>query len=268
MSGMNPAVKRLIELLALPPTSLYIGITLGLCLYAAAKRRAEPRRVLARMGAALALCSSLTLVALSIPQVAFWLLDSLQTAPAIPFTATSIDADAIVVLGGDIDCDPPEYGPDQPGFISLERCRYAAQLSRRTGVPILISGGVLRPDRRSAAEVLRDFVQDELQVPVRWVEKRALNTRQNIQFSAQILRKEGIQRMAVVTHAWHMPRALDVCESEGLTSDGWTVLAAPTMAATPPANLRDAIMPRARSFRDSSWAIHEWVGRLWYRLST
>ena len=261
MSDMNPAVKRLLELLLLPPTSLYLGVALGLCIYGLAKRRPEPRRAILRTGAGLALLSGLTLVTLSIPQVAFWLLDSLQTAPAIAPTATSIEADAIVVLSGDIDCDPPEYGPDQPGFISLQRCRYAAQLSKRTGVPILISGGVLRPDRRSAAEVLRDFVQDELHVPVRWIENRSLNTQQNIQFSKELLGKEGITRIAVVTHAWHMPRALDVCEAVGITA-----LAAPTVAATPPANLRDALMPRSRSFRDSSWAIHEWVGRLWYRL--
>ena len=193
--------------------------------------------------------------------MAYWLLNSLQTAPAISPTEASINADAIVVLSGDIDCDPPEYGPDQPGFISLQRCRYAAQLSKRTGVPILISGGVLRPDRRSAAEVLRDFVQDELQVPVRWIEDRSRTTRQNAQFTAEVLGKEGISRVAVVTHAWHMPRAIEVFESAGLS-----VLPAPTIRATSPANLRDAIMPRSRSFRDSSWAIHEWVGRLWYRL--
>ncbi len=261
MSDMNPAVKRLLELLLLPPTSLYLGIALGLCISYVARRRAGAKRALGRAGVLLASVSALALVTLSIPQVAYWLLDSLQTAAAIPPTANSIDADAIVVLSGDIDCDPPEYGPDQPGFISLQRCRYAAQLSKRTGVPILISGGVLRPDRRSAAEVLRDFVQDELQVPVRWIENRSLTTRQNAQFSSEILAKEGITRVAVVTHAWHMPRAVDVCEAAGLS-----VLPAPTMAATPPANLRDAIMPRSRAFRDSSWAIHEWVGRLWYRL--
>lgn len=258
---MNPVVKRLLELLLLPPTSLYLGAALGLCISYLAKRRAQPSRALRRIGVLLTSLSALALVTLSIPQVAYWLLDSLQTAPAISPTATSIEAEAIVVLSGDIDCDPPEYGPDQPGFISLQRCRYAAQLSRRTGVPILISGGVLRPDRRSAAEVLRDFVQDELQVPVRWIENRSLNTRENARFSAEVLRKDGITRVAVVTHAWHMPRAIEVCEAEGLS-----VLPAPTMAATPPANLRDAIMPRSRSFRDSSWAIHEWVGRLWYRL--
>ena len=256
-------MKRILELLLLPPTSLYLGVALGLTLTAVAKRSAGARRRLARLGTALTATSALLLVAMSVPQVAFWLLDSLQTSPAIPSTATSIDAEAIIVLSGDIDCDPAEFGPDQPGFISLQRCRYAAQLSKRTGVPILISGGVLRPDRRSAAEVLRDFVQDELHVPVRWIENRSLNTRENAYFSAEVLGREGISRVAVVTHAWHMPRALEVCEAAGLT-----VLPAPTIAATHPANLRDAVMPRARSFRDSAWAIHEWVGRLWYRLSS
>lgn len=255
-------MKRLLELLIMPPTSLYLGVLCGLCIRFVAQRLRDPRPMLRRMGTALAALSGLALLLLSIPQVAYWLLNSLQTSPAIAPTATSIEADAILVLSGDVDCDPPEYGPDQPGPISLQRCRYAAHLSARTGVPILISGGVLRPDRRAVSLVLRDFVQDELHVPVRWTEERSQTTRENAQFSAEILAREGIKKVAVVTHAWHMPRAIEVCEAAGLV-----VLPAPMNPATPPANVRDALVPRARSFRDSYWAIHEWVGRLWYRWS-
>ncbi|QDV08827.1 hypothetical protein Poly30_43820 [Planctomycetes bacterium Poly30] len=255
-------MKRLVELLIMPPMSLYLGVLCGLCIRFVANRLPEPRPMLRRMGTSLAALSGAVLVALSIPQVAFWLLDSLQTSPAISPTAESIDAEAILVLSGDVDCDPPEFGPDQPGPISLQRCRYAARLSTRTGVPILISGGVLRPDRRAVSLVLRDFVQDELHVPVRWTEERSHTTRENARYSAEILARDGIRRVAVVTHAWHMPRAIEVCKAAGLV-----VLPAPTAPATPPANLRDAFVPRARSFRDSAWAIHEWIGRLWYRIS-
>ncbi len=252
-------MKRVLEILIMPPTSLYLGVVCGLAIRALAGRLQAHQRFLRRAGTSLASLSAALLVTLSIPQVAWCLLDSLQTSEAIPPTAQTIEADAILVLSGDVDCDPPEYGPDQPGTISLQRCRYAAALSKRTGVPILISGGVLRPDRRPVSEVLRDFVQDELHVPVRWTEGRSLTTRQNARFSAEILAAEGITKVAVVTHAWHMPRAIDVCEAAG-----FEVLPAPTAAATPPHNLRAALVPRARSFRDSSWALHEWVGRVWY----
>ena len=286
-------VKRVVELIVMPPTSLYLGVALGLALAWHAGRRAKrdtgsdgsvPQRldlplqdfqgpvfrgsfflgpgIQRAIGLGVAGLSALLLVALSVPQNAFWLLDSLQTAEAIPPTATSIEADAIVVFAGDVDCDPPEYGPDQPGAISLQRCRYGAALARRTGLPLLISGGVLRPDRRPVALVLRDFVADELGVPVRWTEERSHTTRENARFSAEILKANGIQRIALVTHAWHMPRAIAVCEDVGLT-----VLPAPTAAATPPANLRDALVPRASAFQHSYWALHEWVGRAWYSLS-
>ena len=100
-------------------------------------------------------------------------------------------------------------------------------------------------------------------MPVRWTEERSHTTRENARFSAEILGREGIKKVAVVTHAWHMPRAIEVCEAVG-----FEVLPAPMSPATPPANLRDAVIPRASSLRDSSWAIHEWIGRLWYRLSS
>lgn len=254
-------MKRVLEILIMPPTSLYLGVLFGLCIRTIAGRKQGGRRLFRHIGSILAATSAATLVALSIPQVSWWLLDSLQTSEAIPPAAQTIDADAILILSADVDCDPAEYGPDQAGPISLQRCRYAAALSKRTGVPIIVSGGVLRPDRRAVAEVLRDFIQDELHVPVRWTECRSLTTRQNARFSAEILKAEGITKVAVVTHAWHMPRAIMVCEAAGLE-----VLPAPTAAATPPHNTRAALVPRARSFRDSSWALHEWAGRLWYRL--
>lgn len=250
-------MKRLFETLVMPPVSLYLAVACGLLLRALAKRP-----WLRRTGLALSAAGAGTVVLLSIPQVAFWLLDGLQTSPAIAPAATTIEADAIVVLAADADCDPPEYGPDQPGALSLARCRYGAALARRTGLPLLITGGVLRPDRRAISLVLEEFVEEELGVPVRWTEERSHTTRQNAFFSAKILRESGIQRVAVVTHAWHMPRALDVFRETGLE-----LLPAPTCAHTPPERWWKGWVPRSRSLRDSTWAIHEYVGRLWYRIS-
>lgn len=250
-------LAKALETLVMPPMSLYLAIAAGFAVSRLAKRT-----WLRRAGIASAVLGALGLLLLTIPYVAFGLLNSLQKGidPIAP-TASTIDAEAIVVLSGDVDCDPPEYGPDQPGALSMQRSRYGAALARRTGLPLLITGGVLRPDRRPVSHVLRDFVQDELSVAVRWTEDRSVDTRGNARFSAEILKDAGIERVAVVTHAWHMPRAKRAFERAGLT-----VLPAPTIASTGPSGLRDGLIPSGRALRDSTWAIHEWIGRAWYWL--
>lgn len=255
---MAPQLKSLLETLLMPPTSLYLVVLTGLAL--ARFGRAKGRR---RAGVCLAWTGGAATVALSTPLVAHLLLASLQKAEHIPPGATVIDAEAIVVLSADVGCDAPEYGEDQPGALSMLRCRYGAALARRTGLPILLSGGVLRPDRRPVSHVMRDFVQDELGTPVRWVEEASTTTRENAEFSARVLAREGVQRVALVSHSWHLPRARAAFERAGLE-----VLPAPTAPHAPPSALLESLIPHGRSLRDSTWAVHEWAGRLWYWLGS
>lgn len=253
---MDLTARKALEILVMPPFSLYLGMAVGL----AAAKFLE-RRWMRRAGTALAITSLGALVLMSVPYVAHSLLNSLQVDPAIPLDQVDIDAEAIVVLAGDVDYGPAEYGQDQPGALSLMRCRYGASLASRTGLPLLITGGVLRPERRPVSHVLRDFVEDELRVDVQWTEDRATTTRGNADYTAAILKDAGITRVALVTHAWHMPRSRQAFERAGLS-----VLAAPMGAHIGPSRFRDGMVPRAQAFCDSAWAIHEWIGRAWYWL--
>ncbi len=250
-------MKWLLENLLMPPTGLYLMILVGLIV------RWRARRPVLRRGAtALAASGALLTVALSLPVVSFLLLDGLQRFPSLDPAVESVDADVIVVLAGDVDCDPPEYGSDQPGALSQIRCRYGAHLARRTGLPLVITGGVLRPDRRPASHVLRDYVEDELGVAVAWTEDAAKTTRGNARGVARLMKEQGYARAAVVTNAWHMPRSVEAFEREGVD-----VLPAPTGPHPAPSRWIHGITPRGRSMRDSSWALHEYVGMLWYRVS-
>ncbi len=251
-------MKWLLENLLMPPTGLYLMILVGLLV------RWRARRPALRRGAtALAASGALLTVALSLPVVSFLLLDGLQRFPSLDPAVESVDADVIVVLAGDVDCDPPEYGSDQPGALSQIRCRYGAHLARRTGLPLVITGGVLRPDRRPASHVLRDYVEDELGVAVAWTEDAAKTTRGNARGVARLMKERGYARAAVVTNAWHMPRSVEAFEREGVD-----VLPAPTGPHPAPSRILRGLIPRARSVRDSSWALHEYVGMLWYRISS
>lgn len=236
--------------LLLPPAALIALALVGLLLRFTGRRR---------LGRALTAMAALAAVALSLPRVAYALTQGLQGAPAVPPDATVIAADVVVVLGGDLRADPAEYGGDEPGPLSLERCRYGAALARRTGLPLLVAGGVLRPDRPPLAAHLARFIERELGVAVRWREERSRSTRENARFTAELLRAEGVSRVALVTHAWHMPRAARAFERAGLV-----VLPAPTAAVPPPEDWWHGWVPRSEAFQQSTYALHEWLGRAWY----
>lgn len=93
-----------------------------------------------RLGKALFAVTLILILILSMPISAGILISSLQKYP--PISAAELSTcDAIVVLGGGIYADAPEYGGDTIGFVSLERLRYALYLRKLSGLPILATGG-------------------------------------------------------------------------------------------------------------------------------
>ena len=71
------------------------------------------------------------------------------------------------------------------------------------------------------------------------------------------LKAAGIERIALVTHAWHMVRATRDFERAGLQ-----VLPAPTGFKGGQARKLYRLLPRASALADSSLALHEWLGIL------
>ncbi len=172
------------------------------------------------------------------------------------------DAEAIVVLGGGRHGGAPEYGGGEiPNGYTLARLRYGAWLQRASGLPVLVSGGAPDGGAHTEGDLMAQVLRDEFGVPVRWVENASNNTAQNAQYSARILREAGIKKIALVTHAMHMPRARRVFEEQGLT-----VLVAPTAYVSyAPASV-GRWLPSAAGLHTSWYAMHEWLGLLWYRL--
>jgi uncharacterized SAM-binding protein YcdF (DUF218 family) len=96
---------------------------------------------------------------------------------------------------------------------------------------------------------------------VRWAEGASDNTRENAKYSHQLLQKEGIRRIYLVTHAWHMPRSARVFRAAG-----FEVVPAPTAFTTRYRTDMLSFVPRAEALRDSRVFLHELIGLLWYRL--
>jgi uncharacterized SAM-binding protein YcdF (DUF218 family) len=196
----------LVGAVVLPPTSLILLGLLGLLL--ARRRRA--------LGLGVTAFSLVGLLALSMPAVAFSLMSRLE-GPPLPNSRAVGDAQAIVILAGGVSRGAVDWGGDSVGLFTLQRLRYGAWLARETRLPVLITGAAPRSDGRPGeAAMMRALLQDEFGVPARWVDDRARTTAGNARESAAVLRQAGIRRVALVTSAFHMPRAQRVFERAGL----------------------------------------------------
>lgn len=204
---MEHLLARVLSELLLPPFNAFFLLLFGFLLYVAKWRRT---------GLIFAALATVTMLALSMQGVAN---RARAPWPDLPerVEAPYAQAEAIVVLGGGRYLNAPEYGGDTAAAGSLERVRYAAKLHRETGVPVLVSGGLPGGlGTRSEAEIMREILEDEFHVPVRWVESVSEDTWQNAEYSAALLKAAGIARVYLVTHGGHMPRAEQAFTEQGI----------------------------------------------------
>jgi uncharacterized SAM-binding protein YcdF (DUF218 family) len=215
-----------------------------------------------RFGHALMTVSFVVLLLLCLPVVSTALMQPLQSYPALDPERVPPGVGAIVVLSADMQAEAPEYGFDIVGPLGLERVRYAAWLNKRTKLPILVSGGRVLPWTAPLARQMEATLTAEFGVPVRWVEDRSIDTHQNATRSAEMLKRDGVGSVLLVTHAWHMRRAMLAFQSAGLAP-----VAAPTRFIRPSRPIWQDFIPDASALRASYYALHEWAGLLWYYIS-
>ncbi len=162
------------------------------------------RRKHLRSATTLATLSLAALWGLSTPWFAQVLLNTIEPAPADPLRAAP--AQAIIVLGGGQYHGAPEFASDTVNEATLARLRYAAYLQRKTGKPVLVSGGSTHYSRNAEAVVMKAVLENEFRIPVAWTESVSNNTFENARASRAVLAPLGIHRVYVITHAWHMAR--------------------------------------------------------------
>ena len=213
-------LKPLLTVLALPPASPLLLALAGIVVSARARRLGTLLAVLGVSALWLASCSAF----------ASWLAATVMP-PYPPQSASTLAAakvQAIVVLGGGVIADNPEYGSAQPNGYTATRLRYGVWLARTSGLPLAYSGGVGWsnkgdvPPPPEGIVVQRVLAQDG-QLPLRWVENAARDTQENAELLAPILFADGICHIALVTSYPHMPRSVFEFEHAG-----FTVTAAPT----------------------------------------
>ena len=250
---MSSETIRVILDLFLPPAGPLILILLGLLVWLFRLRKFAAFCIL--LGAILmyAVCS---------PYIARQLMDPLQyDYKALKEIPT--DAQAIVVLSGGRLPIAREYDSlDTVNATTLQRLRYVAKLAKATELPILVTGGTVNDERRSEATLMKHVLEIYFDVQVTWMEHESKNTLENAKLSKVILDENSISNFLLVTHAYHMPRAMWSFEQMGLNPTP-----APTVfykRSTYTSGYQDYI-PKALALEHSRIALREHLGKLWYK---
>jgi uncharacterized SAM-binding protein YcdF (DUF218 family) len=205
------------------------------------------------------------------PFAAGELMAPLQRYPAVDLERPEPGIGAIVVLGAGVNFSAQEYwqpaappfGIDVADSLSLQRVSYAAYLARMTGLPVLLSGGANGSlNSRTVAEAMKATLSRSFGLTARWLEEHSSSTMENAVFSAELLRKEGVRKFYLVTHAWHMRRAMIAFERVGMDA-----VPAPTSFVSRSAWLWRDFLPSMQALNLTYYAIYEWLGIAWYRLN-
>ena len=245
------ALKPLLTALVLPPLGPLLIAALGLLL--AIKRK--------RAGMALVVFSLALLWLLSCHGMAVWLSRTAlpQFAPLSVAKLKSNKVQAIVVLGGGVLPEAPEYGESQLNAPSTARLRYGLWLARQSGLPVAFTGGMgwaaNASQSLSEAEVAQRVARQDHGVTLRWLESQSRDTTGNARLLAPLLQRDGIQRIALVTHASHMPRSMIAFERTGLA-----VTPAPMGYILPRQSPLMEWLPSPHGLQASRELLHEWLG--------
>ena len=245
---------KLLTQFVLPPASMLLGLVLALVLTLFRRRR---------LGLIVAGLSVVQTLIFSLQPVADALMRPLEVeARREAAKAPACCYDAILVLGGGVAPAAPPEVPDPSLTDAADRVWYAARLYHRGLAPrIIVSGGSLldRPSDAAIteAEGMRRFLVD-LGVPASAIvsEGESRNTRENVR---NVRRLVGDGRVAMVTSALHMPRALRLARQAGLNVTGFATDWSLPPHSRPP---WDNWLPTLGAISDSSLALREHMALL------
>lgn len=260
MSSLVYAAYKIVKFAVFPLT--WILVLLGLAFFALWRGRRKP--LLACLVAAF-----LITFGLSLPPITRTLAKPLERRYPAPARLEPPPAtppyDAVVVLAGGVRRRGGLRSEDQLKPASLERLLCGRDLMIQGLAPVLVlSGGNADPfaDQPPEAEVMARWLRTIGPSPGRVeTELRSRTTYENAVETKQLLGARV--RIALVTSALHMPRAVALFKQQGLDP---TAFPCGYLVGPPESGIRD-YLPDVRHLNDSTQAINEWVGLWLYQLA-
>jgi len=211
--------------------------------------------------------SALSLYLLSLPIVSELLITPLEPYPALDNDAiVQSSAQAIVILSAGRFKYATEYdNKDVGGDNTFGRLRYGVKLHKVTQLPILLTGGLADDKNIPLGELMARDLWDNFEIKSKWQENKSKNTAENAEFSREMLLKENINHIFLVSDAWHMRRAVSIFEKAG-----FIVTPAPTrfrgFYKEAFSFKIDNILPSVTALKYSYYALHESLGTVWYKI--
>jgi len=245
---------RLFDLIITPSTLLLLLSLAGLLLTLRRRHDWGTRLLIAGIGGYLAF---------AILPLGTWLLRPLEDRfpPPLPLPE---HVDGIISLGGAIDLELThargrpalkDSAARMTDFVALARRYPKARLVFAGGSGEIVGGPI------SEADVARVFYA-ELGIDPRRIafEDKSRNTHENAVFASRLVHPKPGQRWLLVTTAADLPRAVG-----SFRAAGWPVIAVPADYRTPK-NGGGWMPGSVRGLRNADWAVHEWIGLVYYRM--
>jgi uncharacterized SAM-binding protein YcdF (DUF218 family) len=174
---------------------------------------------------------------------------------------------AVLVLGGGVMRHVPEFDAGAPTRITADRLAYGVWLARRADWPLAFSGGIgwaATELRQPEAEIVARVAAEDYGLPLRWVESKSRDTRENAAHALPLLARAGVKRVVLVTNEAHMRRALRAFEAEAAPL-GLTLLPAPVGLRDDALSSFDDWCPSVDGFARVRYIVYEtlawWAGR-------
>ena len=201
----------------------------------------------------------------SMPTTADALLDQVSAQYPRRHVDTFPEADAIVLLGGSF--DPAADAWIYPELnAAADRVWHAARLYHAGKAPLIVvsAGSTWAAQEAQPPAAATGVLLTALGVPESAIilEGNSRSTRENATNTAAIAAANGIERVLLVTSAWHMKRA-----EAAFRRVGFDLTPAPAdYARLRATNRAPSLLPLATALQRSSQVCREYLGLLVYRL--
>lgn len=185
-----------------------------------------------------------------------WLMGTLEDPYRPKALSVSPEADAILVLGGATRGDTHFSSLGDMNQQS-DRLLHAVRLFQAGKAPVIVLSGGARPGARPEAQLMQEILQ-VMGIPEEVIvtEEASRDTYENALYSRTILEGRGIDRVLLVTSAYHMRRAEAVFRAHG-----FDIIPSPTdyqRLVAPP--LIPRWLPMVDDLDRTTRALHEYVG--------
>jgi uncharacterized SAM-binding protein YcdF (DUF218 family) len=248
-------LSKLVWLLASPDAILVLALALGTALLWTPRWRA---------GRVILVASAVAALAVAALPVGPWLIIPLEDRfPTVRRLPEHIDG--IVVLGGAVS-QRITHARGQPALNgAAERMTEFVALARRhPEAKLVFTGGsalIAHPELKETTVARQLFAELGLDVSRVVFEDQSRNTYENALFTRDLVRPQPGETWVLITSAFHMPRAYGC-----FARVGWTVVPYPVDYLTTGEYSLDLDFDFVGGLNALTFATHEWVGLLAYRL--